>query len=110
MPQIVNGVFTIPLMSLVISAIVGYFSSQIQQERRNAITLSKITSLETRVKIIESWMTRTEANRFTSRDGDNLSKTLNDRLRLHESLAAHGTVASRLSAIETRLNALQGTP
>jgi hypothetical protein len=94
-------------MSLVISAVVGYFSAQIQHERRESITSGKIHALEVRLDIIESWMNRTEGNRFTARDGENLDKALNARIRLHEQLAAHGVVASRLSSIETRLDNLE---
>ena len=102
-----NLSLSIPLVSLVIAAVVGYYSAQIQQERRDSIILAQISALETRLSIIDAWMGRTESNRFTARDGDNLDRAINARIRLHEELAAHGIVASRLAAIETRLDTLE---
>jgi hypothetical protein len=94
-------------MSLVISAVVGYFSAQLQHERRESIITGNLSVLEARLDIIETWMNRTESNRFTARDGANLDRALNARIKLHEQLAAHGVVASRLSAIEARLKSLE---
>lgn len=103
MPAGLPQSWMMPLLSMLMGLIGAWMSIQISVEQRLTRVEGRIEAAELRIVVIDEWVIRTEANRFTHRDGVNLDQ----RLRDHAGLPSHGSVSERLAELEVRIRALE---